>query len=367
MRRMATIGLLLAVLAACAAPASQPTGSAAQKPSGAAEAGAGGAAAGGSGGPASSSGAPAGGGASGAATTRAPAQRLAIGVPDPSLAYLPAHVAWKRGFFEEEGLAVEFPQVTGNAIIPSLLSGDIDFTTNLSSIGSHAGQGGPSKILQFHSVKLQHVLVVNPAITDVQQLNGKRVTVQSPGTLPTFEAQKMAEHYGLRDVTFLSAGSEPERLATVEAGASDAYVASVPGNLIAERRGFPTLLRFSTILEVPQAGLGTSEDAMRKKPEVIERALRASARALPLLRSDRDPIVQMIADWVSLSPEDAARAYDFVIDTYSANGIPTDAQQRAYLALMQETANVPADATLDRIFDFSTARRVAGELGLSSQ
>jgi len=38
-------------------------------------------------------------------------QRLVIGVPLPSLSYLPAHVAWKRGFFEEEGLAVEFPQV----------------------------------------------------------------------------------------------------------------------------------------------------------------------------------------------------------------------------------------------------------------
>jgi ABC-type nitrate/sulfonate/bicarbonate transport system substrate-binding protein len=105
-------------------------------------------------------------------------------------------VAWKRGFFEEEGLAVEFPQVTGNAIIPSLLSGDIDFTTNLSSIGSHAGQGGPSKILQFHSVKLQHVLVVNPEITDVRQLSGKRIAVQSPGTLPTLRRRRWPSSTG---------------------------------------------------------------------------------------------------------------------------------------------------------------------------
>ncbi|HEY7062563.1 MAG TPA: ABC transporter substrate-binding protein [Chloroflexota bacterium] len=362
MWRIMLIGAVLAALGACGPGGSQPTGS--QPPSGAASGGATAGSGGASGGapPASTGGAPAGGTAAGAAP-----QKLAIGVPDPSLSYLPAHVAWKRGFFEEEGLNVEFPQVVGNAIIPSLLSGDIDFTTNLSSIGSHAGQGGPSKILQFHSVKLQHVLVVNPAITDVQQLNGKRITVQSPGTLPTFEAQKMAEHYGLRDVTYLSAGSEPERLATLDAGASDAYVASVPGNIIAERRGFPTLLRFGNVLDVPQAGLGTSEDALRNKPDVIERALRASARALPLLRSDRDDVIQMIAAWINLPPEDAARAYDFVIDTFSANGIPTEAQQRAYLDLMVDTANVPADAPLDRIFDFALARKVAAELGLPSQ
>ncbi|HZR99850.1 MAG TPA: ABC transporter substrate-binding protein [Chloroflexota bacterium] len=353
LRRGIVIGALLAALGACGAPGS-PTASGGAAPAGGAPAGSA------SGGAAPAASAP-------AATARPAPQRLAIGVPDPSLAYLPAYVAWKLGYFEQEGLATEFPQVVGNAIIPSLLSGDIDFTTNLSSIGSHAGQGGPTKIVQFHSVKLQHVLVVNPAITDVQQLNGKRITVQSPGTLPTFEAQKMAEHYGLRDVTFLSAGSEPERLATVDAGASDAYVASVPGNLIAERRGFPTLLRFSTILDVPQAGLGTSEDELRQKPDLIERALRASARALPVVRSNRDDVVRIIADWISLSPEDAGRAYDFVIDTFSTNGIPTEAQQRAYLGLMQETANVPADATLDRIFDFTLARKVANELGLPSE
>jgi ABC-type nitrate/sulfonate/bicarbonate transport system substrate-binding protein len=359
--RVAFIAATIVALAACASPASQPTGSAATPPSGA---------------PAdSASAAPAGGGAAGApagappavATARPPMQRVVIGVPDPSLAYLPAHVAWKRGFFEEEGLAVEFPQVVGNAIIPSLLSGDVDFTTNLSSIGSHAGQGGPTKILQFHSVKLQHVLVVNPEITDVQQLSGRRIAVQSPGTLPTFEAQKMVDQYGLRDVTMVSAGGEPDRLATVAAGATDAYVASVPGNIVAEHRGFPTLLRFSSILDVPQAGLGTSDDALRTKPAVIEGALRASARALPVLRSAREEVVQMIAAWVALSPEDAERAYDFVIDTYSANGIPSDAQVRAYMALMQETANVPADAPADRIFDFTLARRVASALGLPSQ
>jgi ABC-type nitrate/sulfonate/bicarbonate transport system substrate-binding protein len=141
----------------------------------------------------------------------------------------------------------------------------------------------------------------------------------------------------------------------------------VPGNLIAERRGFPTLLRFSSILDVPQAGLGTSDEALQKKPDVIERALRASARALPLVQSKNDDVLAMIAAWIELSPADAARAWDLVADTYSTNGIPTEAQQRAYLGLLQETANVPPEATPDWIFDFTLARRVASALGLPSQ
>jgi len=72
----------------------------------------------------------------------------------------------------------------------------------------------------------------------------------------------------------------------------------------------------------------------------------------------------MIAAWIELSSADAERAWEFVADTYSPNGIPTEAQQRAYLNLLQETANVPADASLDQIFDFTLARRVAAELKL---
>ena len=348
MTRVMTVGLLLTWLLACTPAGSPPAREGAPRPESAAA------------GTAAS--APTTGNAS-----RPPAQRLVIGVPSPSLAYLPAHVAWKRGFFEEEGLAVEFSRVTGNVIIPALLSGELHFTTNLSSIGSHAGQGGPTKIVQFHSVRLQHALVVRPEITDVQQLAGKRIAVQSTGTLPTFEAQRLVERYNLRDVALLNAGSEADRLTVMEAGGADALVSAIPGNLVAERRGYSTLLRFATVLDVPQSGLGTSEATLRDNGDLVLRALRASARALPLLQAEREDVIRLIGEWIELSPEDAARAYEQVIDTYSPDGLATEAQLRAYLTLMQETANVPADASVDRLFDFTLARRVAAELGLPGQ
>src|SRR5918997_1667807 len=130
----------------------------------------------------------------------------------------------------------------------------MDFTTNVSSVATHAGQGGPSKIVQFHSVKLQHVVTVKSDITTPRDLEGKRIAVQALGTLPAFQAQKLAEHYGLRDLRLVVAGSELERIAAVEAGAADAAISSIPANLVAERRGLPTLLRIGTVLDIPQAG-----------------------------------------------------------------------------------------------------------------
>ena len=84
----------------------------------------------------------------------------------------------------------------------------------------------------------------------------------------------------------------------------------------------------------------------------------------PMIASQRDLVVQQIADWVELSAEDAGRAYDQVADTFSPNGLATDAQMAAYMELMYATAGVPTSVSPAQLTDFTIARRVAAELGL---
>jgi len=294
-----------------------------------------------------------------------PAERVVVATASPSLSWLPAQIAGLQGYFREEGLDVEFVQVGGTLIVPALLSGEVQYTTILSAVGTHAANGGPSRIVQYHSVRLQHVLSVRPEFTAIGQLAGKRIAVQSLGTLTAFEARKIADHFGLPDVAIVPIGGDLERIAAMATGAADANVTAIPNNLVAEREGFPTLLRIGTVLEVPQAGFATSEAHLRDRSDQVTRLLRAAARALPLITSQRDLTVATIADWMELSPADAARAYEQVADTYSPNGLPTDAQMAAYLELLRDTAGVSADVSASQIVDFTIARRVAAELGLS--
>lgn len=300
-----------------------------------------------------------------AAPADRPLQRVTVGTAGPSLSWLPAQIAYKQGFFQEEGLAPEFVQVGGNSVVPALLSNELDFTTILSAIGAHAGNGGPTKIVQFHSVRLQHVLTARPEFSSMNQLVGKRIAVQSLGTLTAFEARKLIEHFNLGDAAIVSVGGDLERLAALGTGAADASVTAIPMNLVAEREGLPTLLRIGTILEIPQAGLGTSDTALHDRPDLVRRGLRAAARGLPLITNQRDVVVATIAELMELSPDDAARAYEQVAETYSTNGLPTDSQMAAYLELMRATAGVGPDVTAQQIADFAIARQVAAELGLS--
>jgi ABC-type nitrate/sulfonate/bicarbonate transport system substrate-binding protein len=293
-------------------------------------------------------------------------EHLGIGTSSPSLSFLPAKLADMLGYYKEEGLDPEFVQVRGNSVIPALLANELDFTTLLSAVGAHAAQGGPSRILQFQSVKLQHVLTVRPEITDISQMAGKRIGVESLGTLTAFEARQLADHFNLPDVAIVAIGGDLERIAAMETNAADASTSAVPANLLAEKRGFPTLLRIGSILEIPQAGFGGTQALVAEHPDKVARALRAAARALPLIQTQRDLVVQKIGEWMELSPEDAAHAYDLVADTYSPNGLPTDAQMAAYLDLMRATAGAPADVKVSDVADFTIARRVAAELGLPS-
>lgn len=299
-----------------------------------------------------------------AAPAARPLQRVGVATSSPSLSWLPAQIAFKLGYFQEEGLDPEFVQVGGTSVVPALLSGEVAFTTVLSATGANAAQGGTTRIVQFHSARLQHVLIARPEITSVQQLAGKRIATQSLGTLTAHEARKIVEHYNLADVAVLAVGGDLERIAAIESGAADASVAAIPANLVAEKRGLASLLRISTILEIPQAGFATSETHLRDQAPMVTSSLRAAARALPLVTTQRDMVVESIREWMDLPPEDAARAYEMVADTYSPNGLVTDAQMAAYLELLRETAGAPADVTAAQIADFTIARRVAQELGL---
>jgi NitT/TauT family transport system substrate-binding protein len=294
-----------------------------------------------------------------------PLQRVAIGVAGgASLSWLPAQLAAVLGYYAEEGVEAQFVQASGAVVVPALLSGELLASTVISPVGANAGQGGDTRLVQFHAVRLQHVISVRPEIQTVEQLAGKRIAVQSLGTLTAHEARKVAEHYGLPDVAIIAVGDDLARIAALETGAADANVAPIPANLAAEQRGFPTLLRIGSLLDTPHGGFGTSLAHLRDQPDLLARTLRATARALPLITGQRERVIAVIREFMQLSPPDAERAYEMVADTYSPNGLLTPAQMAAYLELLRDTAGLPADVTADQIADFSLARRVAADLGL---
>jgi len=65
---------------------------------------------------------------------------------------------------------------------------------------------------------------------------------------------------------------------------------------------------------------------------------------------------------MNLNAAQASRVYDSVRDTYSKNGIPSEEQAKAYIAMLGATADLKGDVAANSIFDFSLAAEAAKEM-----
>ena len=286
--------------------------------------------------------------------------KIRLATPAPSLSYLPIHIAIRKGFFARRGFDMEIIQMAAGLAAPALLNRSIDYTTIPSGRATGAAQGAPLKVICFTSVKLQHLLISRPEIAAVSDLAGKRIGAGGLGTLPAYEARFIIDRYRLGPNTaIISVPSSMDRLIGTQKGSIDAGIVSAPLDLKAEEMGLKRLLHIGSILQIPQAGLATTEEKLRSaRAEVIE-VLKAINEGLDYTWTQREGTIEIIARWMNLSPAQAATTYDSVRDTFSKNGIPTDEQAKAYVAMLGATAGLKGDPSPAVIFDFSFAAEAA--------
>jgi NitT/TauT family transport system substrate-binding protein len=301
-----------------------------------------------------------------APTAHAQAQatsKIRIATASPSLSYLPIYVAVKKGFFTKRGFDVELIQMSASLTAPALLNRSVDYTTIPSTIATAAARGAPAKVIFFASVKLQHMLLVRPEIMTVNDLAGKRIAAAGFGNLTSYEVQFLIDRYRLGSkTTIVTALSSTDRLLALQRGLAEGAIIAAPADLKGEEMGLKRLLHIGTILQIPQAGLAATDEKIKtRRGEVLE-VLKAGIEGLEYVLSERQDNSEIISKWMALSASQGLKAYESVKDTYSRNGIPTDEQSKAYIAMLTATAGISADLKPETIFDFSLSASAAKEL-----
>src|ERR1051325_9665828 len=103
-----------------------------------------------------------------------------VGVPSPSVSYLPLIVAWKMGFIAQEGVQAEFIVMKPSIIPAAMVNGEIQFTTATGTAVGAALRGFPFKTVIFFSSKLMDSLITRPEIRTFADLRGKIVGIDTP-------------------------------------------------------------------------------------------------------------------------------------------------------------------------------------------
>ena len=291
--------------------------------------------------------------------------KIRLAVPSPSLSYLPIYVALQKGFFARRGFDMEVIQMAAGLTAPALLNRAIDYTTVPSGVATAGARGAPLKVICFASVKLQHLLISRPEIMTVTDLAGKRIGAGGFGTLPAYEVRVLIDRYRLGPSTIIvPLNSSTDRMIGTQKGTIDAGIVPAPLDLRAEELGLKRLLHMGTILPIPQAGLATTDEKLKTgRGEVIE-VLKATIEGLDYTWTQREGTVDIIAKWMNLNAAQAAKAYDSVKETFSKNGIPSDEQAKAYIAMLSATAGLKGDFSPTSIFDFSPAGEASKEMAV---
>lgn len=292
------------------------------------------------------------------------AERIKVAFPARSLSYFPIIVGWKTGLFREQGIEPEFIQLRTDLSVAGLISGQVDYATPFSSVVRAAVQGVEVRAIMGFVDTAQHVLVVNPKVTSVQDLKGKKIGINEIGGAQNYEADAVLRRYGVDPASVTKVGlvGEADRLAALQAGAIDANIASAPFHVKAEQLGFKSLVILGDFLKYTHAGVGTSLKKLQTdRPQVI-RFLKGSLKSLRFARAQRDETLKVMKEWLALDDDTAVKAFDIGLRTWSKDGMITESALEFDFAVLRSQGAAAAKLSLDNVFDGSILKEAAAEI-----
>ncbi|MBI4525037.1 MAG: ABC transporter substrate-binding protein [Deltaproteobacteria bacterium] len=293
---------------------------------------------------------------------------LRIGIASRSPNPMPYFVALERGFFREEGLEPEIILMKAIQVIQSLVGGSIDFGASTGTAVSAAVNGADVRVVLALNDKPDFDLIARPNITTVQELRGKKIGVSAAGSLGEILARRIlsAHHVPPDQVTILSLGQSHFTYASLKAGVLDAIMATMPLTFIAQDEGFRKLAAGGDVYRTVNGGLATTKMLISKQPDVVTKVIRASLRAVQLLKNDRKYGIEFFkGPHLDIGRERhrlAERVYEAAVQGYLPSGSVDEKLQREMIADAARRIKPGQPISPERVFDFSFAHKASEAL-----
>ena len=293
---------------------------------------------------------------------------IRIGIASRGTLDMPYFVALERGFFREEGLAAEIILMKAIQTIQSLLGGSIEFGTATGTAVSAAVNGSDVRVVSALTDKPVFDLIALPSITNVQQLRGKKIGVSAVGSLGEILARQilLAHKVPPDQVTIIALGQSSFTYAALKGGVLDAIMAPIPNTFIAQDEGFRKLAGGGDVYRAVNGGLTTTKLLISNRPELVTRVIRATLRAVQLIKSDKKFGIEFIkGPHLDLGRERerlAERVYDAAVQGYLLSGSVDEKLQQEMIADAAQRIKPAQPVTPERVFDFSFVHKVTQTL-----
>jgi NitT/TauT family transport system substrate-binding protein len=289
------------------------------------------------------------------------AERVAIGTPSRGLFEFPAVVAIRKGYYKDEGIEVDKVQMQPAIAVKALISGDIDYLLAWGSAVRAAVTGVPIKAVVGLASRPLHVLIARQDIKTAKDLKNKVIGVDSVAGTVDYLSRVAVRHFGFepeRDVKIIVTGESPTRLAALRAGSIDATPIDVAFAMKAEDEGFRRLLYLGDIIELPLSGIAVTDNKLLTQREQVKKVVRATLRGTRFMKQNRAETIQMLADYLRITPSQSAKAYDTSINSFTDDGMISDKGVNLDVQLTKERLKMTKEIPLSQLVDWSLVKEI---------
>jgi NitT/TauT family transport system substrate-binding protein len=292
---------------------------------------------------------------------------IRIAYPSTSFTTMPILAASKFGLYQQEGLRAELIFMRPNISVTAVVTGQVEFATVHGSIVRAAALGMPVKSLMVVADRPAYYLVAKSGVTNVAGLKGRAVGIASLGGSVHLMTKEFFSQNNLdpdKHVSLVVTGDHNTSIQAMHNGLVEAAVISLPWQSVAEKAGLQKLAYFGDAMRLPMAGLGTSDDHIAKKPELLRRVVRATLRGIDFLRDPKNhqETVGIMAEWFKIRPEQAQESYRQMIEAYPVNGLVSEDALEKDLDMARQTGAIKGRVPLSRVVDFQFVRDARQEI-----
>jgi ABC-type nitrate/sulfonate/bicarbonate transport system substrate-binding protein len=213
-------------------------------------------------------------------------------------------IAKDAKIYEKNGLDVDIVYLRGGSgdTSKALIAGSIYAAPVTTATVMTADLSGADLTTIAHTVKaVQSKMISRPDLKRPEEIKGKRIASSGLGSLGDFLHRVVIRKAGLnpeRDVTWLTIGAPPDRLAALEAKLVDAADLSYPFDVQAERKGYRVLWDARVEVPYPSMSVVTRKKTIHEDRDTVARMIRAHVEGIHFLKTQKEASLKILAKYL---------------------------------------------------------------------
>jgi NitT/TauT family transport system substrate-binding protein len=235
------------------------------------------------------------------------------------------YMAAEGGFAKAEGLDMKMQAFQNDTLMmKALIAGELDSYEGSPISPLIAGsKGADVKILGCTWPKLTYSLFSHDGIGTISDLKGKKFGISAPGSLPDLVARTMLKQAGVApsEVSFVAAGSDPERVRALMAKTIDAAISTSDFAARPELKLKTLAVASDALPQFMRQCIITRGDLIRSKRTQLVSFVTAEMKAYGFAFAHRDKVVALTRRIAGLPPGDpvAEASYREVVEQRAAS------------------------------------------------